>query len=259
MNFDFRHITAPFRMQPGLQRMAPVAGHVTPLDTSSALYAEKLAVHAAGRSRLCLQGFDPGPALDVLKALGAHDGLPELAFEEDFAVLDTAAGTVPWLCVCVPSHWAPEEKLGLSLAAIHAPVAGGANLVAAMPAVTRLLARGEPWERFVWTLTPSSRYDQHPQRHPRAPWPATGDAAAFAAQCFLRAERQTFLPVPGHAQVLFTIRVMLQPLVQAVREASQAQRLRDALASMSPEVLAYKGLAAARAPLLAWLQTFSGD
>jgi len=48
--------------------------------------------------------------------------------------------------------------------------------------------------------------------------------------------------------------VMLQPLVQAAARPQQAQRLHDALASMSEAVLAYKGLAAAREPLLRWLR-----
>jgi hypothetical protein len=81
MDFDFRHIAVPFRMQPGLQRMAPCAAHVTPLHRRSALYAEKQHVHRAGQARLCLPGFDPAPAL---AAIGAVDGMPELAFEEDF-------------------------------------------------------------------------------------------------------------------------------------------------------------------------------
>lgn len=250
MDFDFRHIAVPFRMQPGLLRMASGAAHVTPLDQSSALYAEKLLVHRAGIAQLCVPGFD---ATAAIAAIGSTDGVPELAFEEDFAVLDTANGTIPWLCVCVPSHWAPEDKLGQPLATIHAPVADGAALAAAMPALTRLLAGGGHWERFVWTLTPSGRHDQHPRRHPRDPWPETSDPSEFAAACFLRAERQTFLPVPGHAQVVFTIRVMLQPLAQAVQTPLQASRLYDALASMTPAVLGYKQLGVAREPLLAWL------
>jgi len=106
----------------------------------------------------------------------------------------------------------------------------------------------------VWTVTPSGRYDQHPRRHPRAPWPATSDPQAFAARCFLRAERQTFFPVPGvPGQAVFTIHVMLRPLQEAVRTRDDAQRLHASLASMSEAVLAYKSLAPARDRLLAWL------
>jgi hypothetical protein len=61
--------------------------------------------------------------------------------------------------------------------------------------------------------------------------------------------------VPGvAAQAVFTIRVMLRPLPQALATPQDARRLRDALASMSEPVLAYKGLTPARDRLLAWLE-----
>jgi hypothetical protein len=169
-------------------------------------------------------------------------------------VLEGAGGTLPWLCVCVPSHWAPEEKLGLPFAAVHAPVADNQLLVAAHRQLVQLVTSGEAFERFVWTLTPSSRFDQHPHRHSRTPWPDTPQPEAFAQQCFLRAERQTFFPVPAaDRQAVFTIHVMLQALPEAVRTREDAQRLHDALASMSEAVLAYKNLVPARERLLAWL------
>jgi dimethylamine monooxygenase subunit A len=263
MDFDFNLIPVPFGMRPGLRRVTDGSAQLTPLAPGSALAAEKIAVWQAGQSRHAVPGFDPAPAL---RAIGAHAALagcpiaaqdpPELAFEEDLAVLDGAAGTLPWLCVCVPSHWAPEDKVGLDFAALHGPVADSAALIAASRQLVALATGGDCWERHVWTVSPSARYDQHPRRHARAPWPVTDDPAAFAAQCWLRAERQTFFPVgQGTQQAVFTIRVMLQPLTEAVAAPWQAQRLRDSLASMSPAVLAYKNLAAAREPLLRWLDT----
>jgi hypothetical protein len=264
MDFDLRQIAVPFRMQPGLRRLSGGEPQLTPLDPASALHAEKLAVVNAGASRLCVPGFDPGPAIESI-AQHTHaactpgtfpsENRLELAFEEDLAILDGETTTLPWLCVCVPSHWAPEEKLGLPFAAVHAPVADNGALQAAGAQLVQLATGGDSWERFVWTVSPSPRYDQHPGRHRRTPWPATDDAHAFASQCFLRAERQTFLPVGrGTRQAVFTIRVMLQPLTGAVASRDHAQRLHDSLASMSDAVLAYKGLAPARAPLLRWLR-----
>jgi dimethylamine monooxygenase subunit A len=260
MDFPLSRIAAPFRMQPGLQRLAPDARQLTPLAAGSALWQEKKRVLESGASRLAVPGFDPQPAIDAVLAQAAREGIAarepiELAFEEDFAVLDGTTSTLPWLCVCVPSHWAPEEKLGQPFAAVHAPVADNQALLAAGRQLVQLVTGGERFERFVWTVTPSGRYDQHPRRHPRTPWPVAPDPQAFAQQCLLRAERQTFLPLPGRSQAVFTIRVMLQPLAEAVRTPDDARRLHDALASMSDAVLAYKNLAAARAPLLAWLAT----
>jgi dimethylamine monooxygenase subunit A len=257
--FDLSRVAVPFRMQPGLQRLAPDATHLTPLAPGSALWQEKKRVLDAGASRLAVPGFDAQPAIDAILAQARAEGLAageplELAFEEDFAVLEGATTSLPWLCVCVPSHWAPEDKLGQPFAAVHAPVADNQAILAAGQHLVQLVTSGDRFERSVWTISPSGRHDQHPRRHPRTPWPATPDPQNFAQACFLRAERQTFFPVPGvPGQAVFTIHVMLQPLQAAVATRQDAQSLHDALASMSDAVLAYKGLAPARAPLLAWL------
>jgi hypothetical protein len=261
VDFDFELIAAPFRMQPGLRRLDAGARHLTVLDPASALAEDKRRVVAAGASRLIVPGFDPAPALQAIAEQAAREGLavpagtpPELAFEEDFAVLDGATGTLPWLAVCAPSHWAPEDKLGLDFAAVHAPVADNALLLAAGRQLVQLATSGERWERHVWTGSPSPRHDQHPRRHARTPWPASADPQAFAGGCFLRAERQTFFPVGGGTrQAVFTIRVMVAPLAQVVDTAAKAARLVDALGSMSDAVLAYKNLAPVREPLLRWL------
>ncbi|WP_167772835.1 heme-dependent oxidative N-demethylase subunit alpha family protein [Ramlibacter humi] len=260
---DPQLVASPFRMQPGLRKLAAGEPQLTALRPGSALHEEKRRVFEAGASRHAMPGFDPGPALEAIARQVSEQGLridpaapPELAFEEDFAVLDGVTGTLPWLCVCVPSHWAPEDKLGLDFSAVHAPVADAATLLAAGSHLVQLATGGERWERHVWTISPSPRHDQHPRRQPRAPWPDAADAAAFAAGCWLRVERQTFFPVGrGTRQAVFTIRVMLQPLVEAARTLGLAPRLRESLASMTDAVLAYKGLTPARAPLLRWLDS----
>ena len=255
---DLLSIALPFRMQPGLQRIEG-GRHLTPLAAGSALWQDKQRVLAAGASRLCVPGFDPQPAIAAILARAKAEGLVagepiELAFEQDFAVLDGASTTLPWLCVCAPSHWAPEEKLGLPFTAVHAPVADNQLLLGAARQLAQLVTSGGEWERSVWTLTPSGRHDQHPKRQPRAPWPRE-EGEAFAGQLFLRAERQTFFPIPDRAgQAVFTIHVMLQPLTEAVATPAHAARLHEALATMSDAVLAYKGLTPARDRLLAWLK-----
>jgi hypothetical protein len=52
---------------------------------------------------------------------------------------------------------------------------------------------------------------------------------------------------------VFTIHVESQPLAQAITEPAHAQRLHDALQSMSTAVLAYRSLTDARDRLLTWL------
>jgi dimethylamine monooxygenase subunit A len=264
--FHFAHIAVPFAMRPGLARLPDNACPLTSLRPGSKLFIEKKKIFEANASRHCMPGFDPSPAIDSIAARSGNtwatgsfdEKLPlETAFEEDFAVLDGDTGTLPWLCVCVPSHWAPEDKLGLHFDAVHQRCRRRADaLLAASAQLVQLVTAGACWQRYVWTISPSPRYDQHPRRHARAAWPDAADAAQFAAHCFLRAERQTFFPVGrGTRQAVFAIRVMLQRLPVAVDNPENARRLHDSLASMSDAVLAYKGLHAAREPLLRWLKT----
>lgn len=259
-------------MQPGLHRLEQGARHLSALDPASVLFLEKQRVSASGRSLFCRAGFDADAAFASIRAQARRDGIAlppgrpalELLLEQDLALLDLTSGGVPWMCVSVPSGWAPEEKIGHSLAAIHSPVAAGAALAAGWPRLARLLTSGGEWERHVWSICPSPRFDQHPHRHAPPAWPASDDLEAFASQCYLRSERQTFFPVcdgdgQPTRQAVFTITPALEPLSEAVRDAARAQRLYQALASMDDAVLVYKRLDRTRAPLLAWLAQRGGQ
>ena len=196
-----------------------------------------------------------GACLRALPDTWRLPALLSLAFVEDFAVIDGASGRIPWLAVCLPSHWAPEDKVGRHFAEVHGPVADNQMLITASDHLARLVTGSDRWERFVWTITPRSTLDNHPLRCGSTPWPADADADAdaLAALAFFRTERQTFIPLVQQRQAIFTIHVDVQPLGRAIASAEQASRLHDALGSMSPAVLAYRGLTGARDRLLAWL------
>lgn len=201
-------------------------------------------------------GDEVSRCLLALPARWRLAGLLALAFEDDLALVDGRDGTVPWLAVTLPSHWAPEEKVGLPFAQIHAPVADNQMLLGAAEGLMRVVTSGERWERFVWTITGHPRLHAHPARVDPQRYPTGLSPDALADQAWFRTERQSFLPlaVPGDArQAIFTIRIGLQPLRAAMADPSHAQRVHDALASMSPAVLAYRGLTAVREPLLQWL------
>jgi len=304
MAFDFdAAVTAPFRMQPGLRRMAPGSTQLTPLPPGSRHQREKLAVLSAlWPQALCMQpGFDPTPALHALCAHAAAEqpqawawdgcraqavgvsvdetgrvhqhsagvfglgdevarclnGLPEtwrlagllsLSFAEDFAIADADSARIPWLAVCLPSHWAPETKVGRHFAEVHAPVADNALLLKASESLLKLVTGSERWERFVWTVTDHPRLNAHPAHVDPVRWPGTRVDRAW-----LRTEHQTFIPLPERRQAVFTIHVELQALAQAAHPPSRAAVLHAAIATMSPAVLDYRGLATVREPLLAWL------
>lgn len=304
--FDFdAAVAAPFRMQPGLRRLAGGATQLTPLAPGSRHQREKLAVLSAfwPQALLCRDGFDAAPALDALcrqaaaehpaawrwngeraeavllgtavDAAGAVEqtapgrfglgdevarclrilpapwrlaGLLGLAFAEDLAIVDGRDATLPWLAVALPSHWAPEAKVGRHFSEVHAPVADGELLRRAGDSLMRLVTGPERWERFVWNVTDHPRLHAHPARCDDRRWQHTAVADAW-----FRSERQTFLPLPERGEAVFTIAVDVLPLANVVATRERAAALRAAVASMSAAVLDYRGLAAVRAPLLDWL------
>ena len=307
MPFDFSLVSAPFRMQPGLRRIAGGAAQLTPSTPGSSHLREKMAVLGSFADQALLQtpGFDqavvlraiadeaertaPGsfvvdstsagttpiaaprlgwelddgqPRGDGDPAIGAllrawpqalrPGALASLAFAEDFAVIEGRSATIPWLAVCLPSRWAPDDKIGRHFAQVHAPVADADVVIAASASLARLVTGEDRWERFVWTITADPHLDQHPRRAV-VEWPADGTAEALAAHAWFRSERQTFIPIRGRDLAVFTIHVESVPLDEAVTSREAASRLHAALASMSAEVLEYRRLAVARDRLLEWL------
>lgn len=310
MSFDFdAAVQAPFRMQPGLRRLAPGAPQLTPLAPGSRHQREKLAVLSAYADQAFVRqsGFDETPALQSLAEHAARehpqawqwdgrcarasqlgvaveddevqqlaagvfglgdelsrclDGLPagwrlagllSLAFAEDFAIVDGASATIPWIAACLPSHWAPADKVGRHFAEVHGPVADNTLIVRAAEHLTRMVCGPERWERFVWTVSRQPRLNAHPAMVDSTPWSADAFADATAPRAWFRCERQTFIPLPALQQAVFTIGIDSVPLAQAIDTPERAQRLHDAVATMSDAVLAYRNLQAVRAPLLAWL------
>ena len=155
--------------------------------------------------------------------------------------------TAELLAVAFPSGWPPRLRAGADLPALHAPVADGERLRAASGALTEaLLTKGRTSSTCGgWTRTAGSTATRPPPTPHRTAVPPP-------EQWWLRVERQTVLAAaaprpravphpaaPGAADV---------PVRGAARHA-----VRGAVASMSDQALAYKGLGEVRDDLLAWL------
>jgi len=254
-------LTSPgFDPQPALQALFQHAAAEHPgawrCDADGSVHALQLGwlVHEGGSVSSHADATDDvGRCLVALPARWRQTALFCLAFVEDLAVIDGQTACIPWLAVCLPSHWAPEEKIGQHFAEVHAPVADNQLLITASDHLARLVTGSDRWVRWVWNITSHAQLDAHPARLPKHGWPADADAEQLAAMAFLRTERQTFIPLTSHRQAVFTIQVESQPLAQAITEPANARRLHDALQSMSAAVLTYRNLTEARERLLSWL------
>jgi dimethylamine monooxygenase subunit A len=180
-----------------------------------------------------------------------------LCVQEDLVVVRGALDARAELIhVCFPSRWDPAQKIGHSFMAVHEPVADNAALIAASRNVSRAMVAHGPFVRYVWSLTTDPRLEQHPDDAKIEPDDAVyGDPDALASHTFFRVERQTTFPMPDLDRALFTIRVYMQSLPDAVREPARRARLAAAMREMSPALSDYKGYSRLRDPLLVWLES----
>lgn len=277
-------VAAPFRMQPGLSRREG-AGHALLLrDAQAPAYARaKQAVLDHTPQRALAGEPDPRVLAAVADVAARETGqvlAPELraltlGLQEDMVFLHdgpdadgSTAGPsmrVRALSVCFPSRWRPDEKPGLDFAAIHAPVADNALLLAGARGMVDLAFRQASMLRHVWLLTPDpslALYPDEPQGVAWAQaeqWSANG-SGRLLDQVLFRVERQTTLPLPALAAGVFFIRVMVCPLSEVLAVSpGRAAELARALASMSEAVVAYRGMTGVRGRLLAELQALAGS
>jgi hypothetical protein len=149
--------------------------------------------------------------------------------------------------VCFPSAWSLAEKVGRPMTFVHEPVPTlnptlGKQIGAALGA----LRSGGAWLRQNWSLTATGELNQHPARNlPRLGRDATLD------ETWLRVERQGLVSLARSSGLLFMIRIEMERLAEIkARAPEEARKLARALATMPPEIAAYKGLAAARETLV---------
>ena len=270
---------APFRMRPNLEKLDPVAPALLLHDELAGVYRrERERVIEAHRERAMvgtandavlaeIRGLAPSPLAGEGWGEGASGENAALAIQEDFVILKQENDTLrtEYLSVCFPSRWYPREKLGLDFAAIHAPVADNQMLLAAGPNIMTMAFMQQPMLRYVWLIVPAAGLDQHPEKN-QAWWSETlADPSPLLPRLFFRIERQTTWPLPHLQRAVFFIRLMMSPLVDVLRilspvrpersegsdnRTSRAAELAASLRSMTPAIVAYRGMTDALPRLL---------
>jgi len=180
-------------------------------------------------------------AFNLAAKAAARLGLDECAslkdiahrIEEDIAIIHH--GRMEACCFMFPSGWAPEEKAGMDFAALHAPVADGERLRAAGPRIAALMCGDYPYHRYVWGLSSSPKFSAHPRYRDKTPPPRTLD------DVFFRYEHQITVPLEKDVNSLFLVAVDVLPFRELSNEART--RIRQSIATMTPNVVAYKGIA----------------
>jgi hypothetical protein len=170
--------------------------------------------------------------------------------------------------LCFPSSWSLREKFGKPLQEIHQPVPGFGPGTRPAELINRMFdgLQGQAVERFNWSiqaddrlyhpLSNVERIDRAANRPSRFP---DGDVKAHA---FIRVERQTLRKLPVSRDILFTIRIHLDPLkvLDAHPDrAALAASFAEQLLALDQQQLDYKGLTADRDRLVAFLRRMAGS
>lgn len=184
-------------------------------------------------------------------------GVPELQaaallVQEDLCLL--TKGDEGWVlsaaCVCFPSRWRLTDKMGASVAAIHAPVPGYDAISDPVDSFLDRLSVDRPMWRTNWTLLDNA--DRYQPDRPATRVKNPGDWT-------FRVERQTLSRLPVTGAVVFTIRTYRCTLNELVAHSDGAAAdLAAMLTSVGPDHLEYR--AWSDLPhIIAWLHAHSAS
>ncbi|SFB64150.1 Protein of unknown function [Rhizobium sp. NFR07] len=157
-----------------------------------------------------------------------------------------------------PSSWHLSEKFGLPMDEVHAHVPGfegGSRNAGLINRMFDNLAPGRIVVRWNWSVNWS-----HALYHPNAK-SAEEKRGVPAERAFIRVERQTLRKLPISGDILFTIRIYLDPVAAILAQPNArelATSMADQLEAMSDAETAYKGLTEKRAEMVALLRKTEG-
>jgi len=195
---------------------------------------------------------DP-PYLSIIDALA-------MQIQEDLALVSLGEDGRDWLSalhLCLPNHWAPEEKIGCDFATIHQPVPEIEPISRNAAKIVRAMIKKGPYARFAWGLSSDRRLNHHPQP-PLGVDPVKWRGRRFnqsAPELYLRVERQVTWGLPRINSSLFTIRTYFTDCKAIKAERRKNRRLQTAIESMMRASLVYKGISGQDEAILAWLRS----
>lgn len=161
--------------------------------------------------------------------------------------------------VAFPSSWSLQEKFGRPMQAIHADVPGFGEGTRNATLINRIfdnLQVSQPVERLNWSVNTTDELFLSASKH-RRPQVATPPTLETR---FARVERQTLRKLPVSGDILFTIRVYVDPIavIAAHPRASElATSFATQLEALDEHQTVYKGLIHQKAELVRQLRTLA--
>ncbi len=168
-----------------------------------------------------------------------------LLVQEDLAIMRKSEEG--WRLVaaslCFPSSWILQEKIGRVMHDVHKPVPGfqeGSRNAAMIERIFDNLKVDQPVERFNWSVY-GDEVLYHADRF-RDHFPDPGDGAP---EFYLRIEHQTLRKLPVSGDILFTIRIHIDPLEALEKHSDSIKIARNFIATleaMDDDQNEYKGI-----------------
>lgn len=163
------------------------------------------------------------PGHELAAMCGVDGALPEVAaaHHEDMCILTRKADEdiyrLAGAAVAYPTDWHPKDKMGLPLAAMHAPIQGYQDQLAS--SVDHFMAKLKPgriFGRCNWFLAPTAKLRWIADTSAKA---AFGHVTAANAgeTLFVRSERQALRKLPETGAIVFTIGVYVASLASLSR------------------------------------------
>ena len=222
--------------------------------------ADLVAAHMAAHfPHMGPPAFDPADPPLKAASLSIQEDLVLMRKGEDGWRLAAAS-------LCFPSSWSLAEKFGRPLADIHEPVPRFGRDTRNAELIERMFDKlqGQIVLRWNWSLQNNPAL-YHPLSKTERGFRANESPTRFseldpASSAFIRVERQTLRKLPRSGDILFTIRIFLDPM-KRLSEHPDRKRLAgsfaDQLAGLDREQLEYKGLGAERDRLVAALRAIA--
>lgn len=244
----------PASLAPGLKPILP-ENLITPDTEADVWLPEKRLIMAERRDEVFASTLPDDVLSEAAHLVTAH--LPSSAGSWPTPLEAAAARVSDDLCLLqrggdglwrlqaaslvAPTFWLLSEKVGQPLAGLHAPVPDAdPGLVTRIARMFDALRPGQVLERFNWTVQAGNARFTPSSAPLKALAAATPDAAALDV-LYLRVERQTISKLAVSGLLLFTIRIVIDPLAAALSTPERTAAFRAAWEGTDPALAAYKG------------------
>jgi len=134
--------------------------------------------------------------------------------------------------VAFPSSWNAGEKMGMTLAELHSPIADNEALLRASDGIMSAMCSGKSFERYTWGISSLDGYSNHPL-YEKPDFDSLDDLT-------FRVEHERTVTVIEGSTAVFLIHVDIYPLKEVLK--TDFGLIKGSIDSMSSNVLQYKNL-----------------